>query len=110
MLEPISASDISPPLRRLILTRRLEKGERGVIPFHEQQPEGARTAVACDGGRRLLEVDPLKGAILLYQILNILELFLIHPGIGNEQDAPVNISGILKDPSDISFCDTRKSA
>ena len=51
-----------------------------------------------------MQINPLKRAELLYQILNILELLLIHSGICNEQDTPVDISGILKSIPDISFC------
>ena len=41
-----------------------------------------------------MQVNPFKGTILVYQRLYIPEFFIVHSYIGNEKDAPVNISCI----------------
>ena len=64
--------------------RCLEKGNRRVVPPHKQQSEGPGAAVAGDGGGRLLQIDPLKGTVLLHQALNKPEPLLIHPGVCDE--------------------------
>ena len=55
---------------RVVLSRRLEEGDCGVVPSHEQQAKGPRTAVAGDSWGRFLQVDPFKGTVLIHQILN----------------------------------------
>ena len=97
-------------LSRPVLIRRLEKGDRCVVPSHKQQAEGPGTAVAGNGGGRLLQIDLFKRTVLLHQILNILELLCVHPGICDKQDALVNVAGILKRLSHIFFYRVGKSA
>lgn len=86
-----------------ILAGCLEERDCRVAPSHKQQAKRTRAAVARNGRRRLLQVDPFKRAILPHQILNVLELLFIHSGIGDEQDAPVNVFDVLKRPLDILF-------
>ena len=57
-----------------------------------------------------MQINPFKGTIVLHQILNMLKLALIQAGICDEQDAPVDISGILKRTSDIFFGSVGKTA
>ena len=49
-----------------ILVGYLKKGVRNIVPSHEQEAEGARTAVAGNGRRGFLQVDPFKCTILLH--------------------------------------------
>ena len=58
---------------RPVLPGCVENRHHGVVLAHEQQAEGAGAAVACDGGGRLLQVHPFKGAVLLHQVLDVLE-------------------------------------
>ncbi len=48
-----------------------------------------------------MQINPFKGAVLLNQVLNIPELLFIHPGVGNKQDAPVDIPRVLEGSSDV---------
>ena len=57
-----------------------------------------------------MQINPFKGAVLLNQILNVLEFFLIQTRICDNQNTPVDGSGFLKDPFDILLCGVGKTA
>ena len=62
------------------------------------------------GGGGFLQVDPLKGAVLPRQTLDILEFFLIQAGIGDKQNTFVNVPGIPKRALDIAFSHSPEAA
>ena len=78
-----------------ILCGRLKKGVRDIVPSHKQKTKGAGTTVAGNGGGRFLQVNPFKRTVLLHQILNVLQPFLVHSRVGDEQNPPVDVPGIL---------------
>lgn len=52
-----------------------------IIFSHEQQTKGTWTAIACNRRGSFLQIHPFKRTVLPYQILDIVEPFLIHSGI-----------------------------
>lgn len=62
-----------------------------IIFPHKQQAKGTRTAIACNRRGCFLQIHPFKRTILPHQILDIVEPFLIHPGICDKYNTPVDL-------------------
>ena len=48
-----------------------------------------------------MKVDLLKGTVLIDHVLDTLKGLLVHAGVGDEQDPPVDVPGVLEGLPDI---------
>lgn len=86
----------------MLLRHKLQANQPPSFP-HEQQAKRPRPTVAGNGGGCLMEVDPLKGSVLLHQLLNVSQALFIHPCIHDEQNPPVNTPRVSQHLSHIAL-------